>query len=94
MLEERSGIDSQLADRRQLQRDVQNRTNELRQSIRTLGTSDTNAELRDTLVERLAEADETLERLTGEIVELSERNSLLQVMVTEALREVTLEPAE
>ena len=94
MLEERAGIDAQLADRRQLQRDVQVRTNELRASIQTLGNSDTNAELRDTLVERLAEQDETLERLTGEIVELSERNSLLQVMVTEALREVTLESAE
>ena len=94
MLEEKSDNESQLAARRRLQNDVQVRTNELRASIRTLGDSATNRDLRETLVDRLAEQDDTLDRLTGEIVEISERNSLLQVMVTEALREITLEPVE
>ena len=94
MLEEMNDNESQLGSRRRLQNDVQVRTNELRASIRTLGDSETNRELRETLVERLAEQDETLERLTGEIVEISERNSLLQVMVTEALREVSLARGE
>lgn len=94
MLDEIGSNETQMQNARRTQADVQNRTNELRQSIRTLGDSETNAELRSTLVGRLAEQDETLDRLTGELVELSERNSLLQVLVTEALREVTLERAE
>ncbi len=94
MLDEIGSNETQMQSARRTQTDVQNRTNELRQSIRTLGDSETNAELRSTLVERLAEQDETLERLTGQLVELQERNSLLQVLVTEALREVTLERAE
>jgi hypothetical protein len=94
MLEEIAANETQMQNARRTQTDVQNRTNELRQSIRTLGDSETNAELRTTLVGRLAEQDETLDRLTGELVEAQERNSLLQVLVTEALREVTLERAE
>ncbi len=91
MLNELEGLERTMAETRQVRADVEARTNELRQNIRTLGDSPANAELRDTLVDRLGDQDTTLERLAGELVELSERRSVLRVLVSEALREVTLD---
>lgn len=94
MLEELDGLDRQLVERRGLRSDVESRTNELRRSIQTLGDSEANADLRRTLVERLAQQDQILERLAGEIVELGERRSVVRILVSEALREVSLEVRE
>lgn len=90
MLEELATLDQQATSLRQLRADVQARTNELRQNIQTLGDSDANAELRRTLVERLGDQDAQLEELAGQLVELSERGSVLRVMVTEGIRGITL----
>lgn len=90
MLDELDGLDRQITERRALRADVEARTNELRQSIRTLGDSETNADLRQTLVTRLAEQDQVLERLAGEIVEMSERRSVVRILVGEALRDISL----
>lgn len=91
MLEELATLDQEATDLRQLRADVQARTNELRQNIQTLGDSDANAELRRTLVGRLGDQDAQLEELAGQLVELSERGSVLRVMVTEGIRDITLE---
>ncbi len=91
MLAELGTLDRRYAETTRLRTDVQQRTFELRENIRVLGDSPANAELRETLVDRLSEQDLVLDRLAGEIVEISEGQSSLRVRISEALREVRLE---
>jgi hypothetical protein len=58
---------------------IQSRSAELRNNMNALGTSATNAELRATLVERLAEQDELSAQVAGELVRINEEQSELRI---------------
>jgi hypothetical protein len=60
---------------------VQSRSAELRNNMNALGTSATNAELRATLVERLAEQDELSAQIAGELVRVNEQQSELRTAI-------------
>jgi hypothetical protein len=60
---------------------IQSRSAELRNNLNALGTSATNAELRATLVERLAEQDELSAGIAGELVRLNEQQSELRTAI-------------
>ncbi len=90
-LDELAAIERKLAEDRELRRDVQSRTNELRQNIQALGDSDRNQALRDQLLERLEEQDELQATLAARIVENSENRSALRIEIQEKMREITLE---
>jgi len=89
-LEELAGMSGQADAIRRQRADVQNRTAELRNNIGTLGSSAANAELRATLVERLAEQDLLLQQLAAELVVLSEREAALRIEIVELMQGLEL----
>ena len=86
-----AAIDTELDEIRELRADIQVRTQELRSNIAALGESDRNAELRQTLVDRLAEQELIYDDLQAQLVELNEEESALRIEITEMMRLVTLE---
>jgi hypothetical protein len=89
-LREMATINTGLDSIRQLRADLQNRTQELRQNLAAIGTSTTNADLRDTLLDRLANSEKELEKLVGRLVEGQERSSRLRIEASELLKSITL----
>ena len=83
-------INTGLDSIRQLRGDLQNRTQELRQTLAAIGTSTTNADLRDTQLDRLANSEKELEKLVGRLVEGQERSSRLRIEASELLKSITL----
>ena len=89
-LREMATINTGLDAIRQMRGDLQNRTQELRQNLNAIGTSATNADLRDTLLERLANSERELEKLVGRLVEGQERASRLRIEASELLKSIKL----
>ena len=89
-LREMATINTGLDSIRQLRADLQNRTQELRQNLAAIGTSTTNADLRQTLLDRLANSEKELEKLVGRLVEGQERSSRLRIEASELLKSITL----
>ncbi len=89
-LREMATINTSLDALRQMRSDLQNRTQELRQNLAAIGTSATNADLRQTLLDRLANSEKELEKLVGRLVEGQERSSRLRIEASELLKNITL----
>ena len=89
-LREMATVGTGLDGLRQMRGDLQNRTQELRQNLAAIGTSATNADLRQTLLDRLAKAEQELERLVGRLVEGQERASRLRIEASELLKGIRL----
>jgi len=89
-LREMATINTGLDSIRQLRADLQNRTQELRQNLAAIGTSTTNADLRQTLLDRLANSEKELEKLVGRLVEGQERSSRLRIEASELLKNIKL----
>jgi len=69
---------------------IQSRSAELRNNLNALGTSATNAELRATLVERLAEQDELSAEIAGELVRVNEQQSELRTAIRALFEDLDL----
>ncbi len=69
---------------------IQSRSAELRNNMNALGTSATNAELRATLVERLAEQDELSAEVAGELVRVNEEQSGLRTAIRSLIQNLDL----
>lgn len=89
-LREMATINTGLDSIRQMRGDLQNRTQELRQNLAAIGTSTTNADLRQTLLDRLANSERELEKLVGRLVEGQERSSRLRIEASELLKSIKL----
>ncbi len=90
-LDDLAAAEQRLNELRTMRGEIEQRTRELRANIAALGDAERSAELRQTLVDRLAEQDDLLADTAAEIVERNEEISALRVMLTERMREVSLD---
>ena len=92
-LDDLAAAEQRLNELRTMRGEIEQRTRELRANLAALGDAERSAELRETLLERLAEQDDLLADVSAEVVERNEEISALRVTLSELMREVSLDEA-
>lgn len=90
-LDDLAAAQHRLIELQQLRSQIEQRTRELRANLQTLGESERSEELRQTLLDRLAEQDDLMADVAAEIVERNEEISTMRVTITEMMRTISLD---